>query len=185
MFRLRVLALSLAIVSGGAGAAPALAQGPALEDLLYLELDCGRVTILMRPDLAPQTVERVRTLARAGVYDGVIFHRVIARTLAETGDPTGTGTGGADLPNLPEEFTGEPFVRGTVAMAHGTDPRTGNSRFFITFSPAPWLNGQYTVWGQVVGGMNCLESVEPGVGANYRPPDPDRIISARIAADAP
>ncbi|MCC6734897.1 MAG: peptidylprolyl isomerase, partial [Bauldia sp.] len=172
--------LATALVVAAASTS-ARAQAPNLDDLLYLELDCGRVTILLRPDLAPLTVERIRELARAGTYDGTIFHRVVPRTLAEGGDPTGTGRGGTELPNLPEEFTDEPFVRGTVGMAHSTDPRTGNSRFFVTFSPAPWLNGHYTVFGQVIGGMNCLESIEPGVGADYRPLNPDAIISARIA----
>jgi peptidylprolyl isomerase len=179
---LRVLAVALAVT---AASPPARAQAPSLDDLLYLELDCGRVTILLRPDLAPLTVERVRQLAREGIYDGTIFHRVVPRTIAEGGDPTGTGRGGTDLPNLPEEFTAEPFIRGTLGMAHTTDPRSANSRFFVTFAAAPWLNGHYTVWGQVIGGMNCLESIEPGVGADYRPLNPDVVISARIAADVP
>jgi peptidylprolyl isomerase len=164
--------------AGAAGAQPAN-----LEDTLYLQLDCGRVTIVMRPDLAPRHVERIRILTRQGFYDGLQFHRVVPGLLAQTGDPTGTGRGRSQLPDLAPEFSAEPFVRGTVGMERQSNPNTANSQFFITFAPTPWFNGDYTVWGRVVAGMACLESVAPGQGVAYRPPVPDIIISARIAAD--
>ncbi|HEX5327496.1 MAG TPA: peptidylprolyl isomerase, partial [Acetobacteraceae bacterium] len=122
-----------------------------LENTLYMDLKYGRVVIEMFPDIAPKHVERIKTLAREGFYDGTPFHRVIEGFMAQGGDPTGTGTGGSKLPNLPAEFTTKRhFLRGTCGMARSADPNSAYSQFFIMFAPAPHLDGQYTIWGQVV-----------------------------------
>ena len=157
-------------------AQPAGAQDP--EDLLYLELEEGRVVIQLRPDLAPQHVARIKELARDGFYDGIVFHRVIDGFMAQTGDPTGTGTGGSGR-KLPAEFSNEPYVRGTVGMARTNDPNSGDSQFFITFAPAPFLNGQYTVWGSVIEGMDYVDQITRG----EPPANPDQIVTLRVAAD--
>jgi len=149
------------------------------EDTLYMELECGRVVIAMRPDLAPLHVERIRTLTRADFYDGVIFHRVIDGFMAQTGDPTGTGRGGSNLPDLPAEFSPEPFERGTVGMARTQNPNSANSQFFIMFGRSPSLDGQYTVWGDVVAGMDCVDQVNRG----EPPTNPDQILNMNVAAD--
>ena len=145
--------------------------------MLYLDLDYGRVVIELRPDLAPQHVERIRTLAADGFYDGIVFHRVIDGFMAQTGDPTGTGTGGSDLPDLPAEFSAQAFLRGTLGMARTNNPNSANSQFFITFEPAPWLNGQYTVFGQVIEGMEFVDQITRG----EPPANPDRIVRMRPA----
>ena len=157
-------------------AQPADAQD--LENTLYLELEHGRVVIQMRPDLAPQHVARIKELAREGFYDGIVFHRVIDGFMAQTGDPTGTGTGGSGQ-KLPAEFSEEPYQRGTLGMARTNDPNSADSQFFITFVPTPFLNGNYTVWGQVVEGMEAVDQIVRG----EPPADPDKIISLRVAAD--
>jgi cyclophilin family peptidyl-prolyl cis-trans isomerase len=149
------------------------------EDTLIIELETGPVVIELLPEVAPEHVERIKTLARRGFYDGVIFHRVIPGFMAQTGDPTGTGRGGSDLPDLEAEFSDIPFARGTVGMARTQDPNSANSQFFIMFEPAPHLNGQYTVWGQVVDGMANVDAIEPG----QPPEDPTEIVSMRVAAD--
>ncbi|HEX7008075.1 MAG TPA: peptidylprolyl isomerase [Alphaproteobacteria bacterium] len=149
-----------------------------LENTLYMELKTGRVTIEMRPDLAPTHVARIKELTRAGFYDGVPFHRVIPGFMAQTGDPTGTGTGGSGK-KLPAEFSREPFVRGTVGMARTQDPNSGDSQFFIMFQPAPHLNGQYTVWGKVTGGMQFVDKIASG----EPPRNPDKIVRMQVAAD--
>lgn len=149
---------------------------------LLLELDGGRVDIELRPDLAPNHVERLKTLADAGFYDGLAFHRVIEGFMAQTGDPTGTGRGGSDLPDLGAEFTDTPFDRGTVGMARTSNPNSANSQFFITFAPAPHLNGQYTVFGQVVSGMEYVDALAKGdVEQGGMVEDPDRIVSLSVA----
>src|SRR5262245_2882135 len=150
-----------------------------LENTLYMELEDGRVVIQLRPDLAPQHVARIKELVREGFYDGIIFHRVIPGFMAQTGDPTGTGRGGSDKPDLPAEFSNEPFVRGTLGMARTSDPNSANSQFFIDFAPAPHLNGQYTVWGQVVEGMEFVDQLAPG----EPPATPDKIVKMQVAAD--
>ncbi|MGD9738463.1 MAG: peptidylprolyl isomerase [Bauldia sp.] len=147
------------------------------ENTLLLELDCGVVTIQMLPDVAPLHVERISTLANEGFYDGIVFHRVIEGFMAQTGDPTGTGRGGSPLPDLVAEFNANPFGRGAVGMARTNDPNTANSQFFITFAPANFLDGQYTLWGYVVDGMACVDTIERG----EPPANPDRIISMRTA----
>ncbi|MEM1400140.1 MAG: peptidylprolyl isomerase [Pseudomonadota bacterium] len=171
---LRAVSLSLALLL--LALTPAGAQD--LENTLYLELDYGRVTIEMRPDLAPKHVERIKELVREGFYDGIIFHRVIDDFMAQTGDPTGTGTGGSGQ-NIPAEFTEEPFVRGTLGMARAQNPNSADSQFFINFVETPHLNGQYTVWGQVTEGMEHVDSIKRG----QPPSQPDKIVSIKVAAD--
>src|SRR6202521_5912330 len=149
------------------------------EDTLVIETTKGRVTVQMRPDLAPKHVARIKEFARKGFYDGVVFHRVIEGFMAQTGDPTGTGRGGSGK-KLGAEFSREPHVRGTVSMARAQNPDSGDSQFFICFADSPWLNGQYTVWGKVVAGMENVDKIKRGEPAR----DPDRIVSARIGADA-
>ena len=156
-----------------------------LENTLYLELKDGRVVIELLPDLAPRHVERVKELARKGFYDGTVFHRVIEGFMAQGGDPTGTGTGGSDLGNLPAEFTRQRgFVRGTVGAARTSDPNSANSQFYIMFAPAPHLDGQYTIWGQVTEGMEFIDNIKRGAGGSGMVSNPDKIVSAKVAADA-
>src|ERR671939_1273290 len=131
------------------------------ENTLVLETTKGRVVIELRPDLAPKHVERIKTLARRGFYDGVAFHRVIEGFMAQTGCPQGTGTGGSGK-KLKAEFNREPHVRGTVSMARAQNPDSGDSQFFICFDDAPWLNGQYTVWGMVIDGMENVDRIKRG-----------------------
>jgi peptidylprolyl isomerase len=149
------------------------------ENTLILETSKGPVTIAMRPDLAPTHVERIKALAREGFYDGLKFHRVIDGFMAQTGCPQGTGTGGSGK-KLKAEFSGEKHVRGTVSMARAQDPNSGDSQFFICFGEAPWLNKQYTVWGQVIDGMDAIDAINKG----EPPRQMDNIVSARVAADA-
>ena len=163
----------------GALASPALAQANDPENTLILELKDGRVTIQMLPDLAPRHVERIKALARRGFYDNTVFHRVLEGFMAQGGDPTGTGQGGSDLPDLPAEFNMLPHVRGTVSMARATEPDSANSQFFINFSDNNFLNGQYTVYGRVIEGMAHVDKIARG----EPPASPDRILSMKVAAD--
>ena len=152
-------------------------------DTLYLDLSSGgRVTIEMLPDRAPGHVERIKQLTRDGFYDGIVFHRVIDGFMAQTGDPTGTGTGGSDKPDLAAEFTDYQYKRGTVGMARTMNPNSANSQFFICFSDTGCsaLTGQYTVWGQVTDGMEFIDAVAKG----EPPANPDKIEKAMIASDA-
>jgi peptidylprolyl isomerase len=149
------------------------------EDTLILDTTKGRVTIAMRPDLAPGHVTRIKELVRDGFYDGVVFHRVIDGFMAQTGCPQGTGTGGSGQ-KLKAEFTREPHVRGTVSMARAQNPDSGDSQFFICFEESSWLNGQYTVWGQVTEGMDNIDKIKRGEPVQ----NPDRIEKATMAADA-
>jgi peptidylprolyl isomerase len=150
-----------------------------LENALYLELEHGRVVIKLLPDVAPNHVERVKTLTRQGFYDGIVFHRVIPGFMAQTGDPTGTGTGGSDLPDLKAEFSKLPFERGTIGAARTANPNSANSQWFICFGPTPHLNRQYTIWGQVIRGMDFVDKVAKG----EPPATPDKIVSLKVAAD--
>jgi cyclophilin family peptidyl-prolyl cis-trans isomerase len=175
----RILAV-LALVLFAAAPIPASAQTLDLENTLYLELPYGRVVIKLRPDLAPNHVERVKQLTRAGFYDGVVFHRVIDGFMAQSGDPTGTGMGGSEEPDLKAEFTDTPFVRGVIGAARSNDPDSANSQFFIVFDDATFLNGKYTVWGEVVEGMEFVDQIKRG----EPPSDPDKIIRIQVAADA-
>ncbi|MFD0987464.1 peptidylprolyl isomerase [Methyloligella solikamskensis] len=149
------------------------------EDTLIIETTKGPVTIELRPDLAPKHVERIKKLAREGFYDGVIFHRVIEGFMAQTGDPDGTGMGGSDYPDVPAEFSQEPFTRGTVGAARAQHPDSANSQFFIMFADGPFLNGQYTVWGKVVDGMENVDQITRG----EPPANPDKMETVRVAAD--
>ncbi|MEE4350639.1 MAG: peptidylprolyl isomerase [Pacificimonas sp.] len=152
------------------------------ENILVLDLSTGgRTTIIMRPDLAPNHVERIRTLANQGFYDGVIFHRVIPGFMAQTGDPLGTGQGGSDLPDLAAEFSTTPHLRGTVSMARAQDNDSANSQFFIVLLPTTSLDENYTVWGRVFDGMPFVSAIAPG----EPPAQPDRILQARIGRNVP
>ena len=159
-------------------AGPAAAQDP--ENTLVMELKCGDVRIELKPDVAPNHTERLKELTREGFYDGIIFHRVIEGFMAQTGDPTGTGMGGSDLPNVAAEFSDVPFTRGTVGMARSSDPDSANSQFFIMFDEGSFLNGQYTVVGEVVEGMDCVDQINKG----EPPAEPDQIIDMQVMADA-
>jgi peptidylprolyl isomerase len=154
------------------------------ENTLHLELKDGLVVIELLPDIAPDHVSQIKALAREGFYDGIVFHRVIEGFMAQTGDPTGTGMGGSDRPNLKAEFSKTPHVRGTASMARSSSPNSANSQFFICFDDAEFLNGQYTVWGQVVEGMEFVDAIKKGDKRdNGSVSNPDKIISMRIAAD--
>ena len=148
------------------------------ENTLVLETTKGHVVIALRPDLAPGHVERIKTLARKGFYDGVAFHRVIEGFMAQTGCPHGTGTGGSDLPDLKAEFNAEPHVRGVCSMARAQSPNSANSQFFICFDDARFLDKQYTVWGKVVEGMENVDKIKRGEPVR----DPDKIVKATMAA---
>ena len=174
-------AAALALILAVAVALPAVAATPAGTPHLMLKLKDGLVDIQLEPILAPNHVERIVTLASKGFYDGLNFHRVIPGFMAQTGDPKGDGTGGSDLPDLKAEFSQEPFVRGTVGMARASDPDTANSQFFIMFADGSFLNGQYTVFGKVVAGMEFVDNIKKGDEANNGSvTDPDKIISAKI-----
>lgn len=149
-----------------------------LENTLYIELEHGRVVIELMPDVAPTHVARIKELAREGYYDGIVFHRVIPGFMAQTGDPTGTGTSGSGK-KLRAEFSNVPFDRGVIGMARTSDPNSADSQFFITYARASHLNGQYTVWGKVVEGMDHVDSIAPGEPPRY----PDKMISMKVAAD--
>ena len=155
-------------------------------DTLILELATGnRVVIRLRPDLAPLAAERLRTLSAEGFYDNVAFHRVIEGFMAQGGDPTGTGSGGSKLPDLKAEFTKQAkFVRGTVGMARTASPNTANSQFFIMFAPAPSLDGQYTIAGEVIEGMEHVDAIKRGAGSSGAVQNPDRILRMRPADQA-
>jgi peptidylprolyl isomerase len=149
---------------------------------LYLDLKDGRVVIELRPDLAPKHVERIKELTRDGFYDGLVFHRVIPGFMAQTGDPTGTGTGRSDKPNLKAEFSAEPHVRGTLSMARSASPDSANSQFFICFEDASWLDGKYTVWGKVVSGMEHVDAIKKGDERNNGAvSNPDKIVRMSLA----
>jgi len=144
--------------------------------ILIMKLDAGDVTIRLRPDLAPGHVERITTLSNEGFYDGVVFHRVIEGFMAQGGDPTGRGTGGSKLPNLKAEFSKERHVRGVCSMARTPDPNSANSQFFICLDDATFLDGQYTVWGEVTAGMEHVDALPKG----EPPRNPGKIISMRV-----
>jgi len=148
------------------------------ENTLYIQLKDGRVVIEMRPDLAPKHVAQIKKLAREGKYDGVVFHRVIDGFMAQTGDPSGTGSGGMGDP-LPAEFSKEPHVRGIASMARTNDPNSARSQFFICLADAKFLDGKYTVWGKVTSGMEFVDKIAKG----EPPRTPDKMISVKVAAD--
>lgn len=163
-------------------------QAADLENTLYMDLPTGRVVIQLRPDLAPLHVERIKTLTREGFYDGTPFHRVIDGFMVQGGDPTGTGTGGSKLPDLPAEFSPASkakHLRGVCSMARTSDPNSANSQFFIMLGPTPSLDAQYTIWGQVVSGMDHVDAIEKGDSRkNGQVANPTRIVKMQVAADA-
>ena len=169
-------ALVAASLSGGADAAE-------LENTLYMDLKDGRVVIEMRPDLAPKHVAQIKRLTRKGFYDGLVFHRVIDGFMVQGGDPKGNGTGGSGN-NLPAEFSDEQHVRGVMSMARSRNPDSADSQFFIMLGRAPHLDGQYTVWGKVISGMNLVDNIKKGDSRrNGAVSDPDKIVTMRVAAD--
>ena len=147
------------------------------DQTLTLTLETGDVVIKLRPDLAPGHVERITELAKGGFYDGVVFHRVIPGFMAQGGDPTGTGSGGSDLPDLKAEFNSEPHVRGVCSMARTNYPHSANSQFFICFDDATVLDRQYTVWGQVIDGMELVDALPKG----EPPAKPGKIVKATVS----
>ena len=155
------------------------ATDPANEVVLTTKY--GKAVIQLRPDLAPKAVKQMETLTKRGFYNGLKFHRVIDGFMAQTGDPTGTGGGGSDLPNLPAEFSDAPFERGTIGMARTQDPNSANSQFFICFKPSSFLNNQYTVVGQVVSGMDAIDKVKRGEPDSGSVDNPDTIVSMTMA----
>lgn len=169
-----------ALAFAAALAVPALGAS-ADENRIVMTTTKGEVVLELRPDLAPAHAERLRTLTREGFYDGVPFHRVIDGFMAQTGDPTGTGTGGSQLPNLQAEFTDTPFVRGSIGMARAQSPNSANSQFFIMFDRGPWLDGQYTYVGDVVSGMEVVDALERGSGQSGMVRNPDRVLEMRVA----
>jgi peptidylprolyl isomerase len=180
---MRTFVSLVAAVFAFASAATAQTK-PDPANTLVLELKSGKVTIGLRPDLAPKHVERVKMLAKEGFYNGHKFHRVIEGFMAQTGDPTGTGTGGSKYGELPAEFTNTPFERGTIGAARTSNPNSANSQFFITFQQTAHLNGQYTVWGKVIDGMTAVDALKKGESGSGKVTDPDIIVKAYIAADA-
>lgn len=150
-------------------------------ETVQLELKSGTVSIELLPNVAPNHVTRIKELVQEGFYDGLLFHRVIAGFMAQTGDPTGTGTGRSQKPNLRAEFSREPHRRGVCSMARSSDPNSANSQFFICLADAPFLDGQYTVWGRVVSGMEHVDGIKKGSSANNGAvPDPDQIIKMTL-----
>ncbi len=151
-----------------------------LENTIIMQLESGPVTIKLRPDLAPGHVERIKALAREGFYDGIVFHRVIPGFMAQGGDPNGTGGGGSNKPNLKAEFSDAPHVRGVCSMARTSNPNSANSQFFICFDDATFLDGQYTVWGEVIEGMEHVDALPKG----EPPRAPGKIVSMKVAEAA-
>ena len=190
MFRRSLLGLcAAAVLVGVAVAQPDVPDAPPPkldpQNTVYMDLPSGRVTIRLRPDLAPKHVARVKQLCREGFYDGTPFHRVIEGFMAQGGDPTGTGEGGSKYPNVPAEFsTTTHFLRGTVGAARSQDPDSANSQFFIMYAPNSSLDGQYTIWGNVVSGMDLVDKIKRGdADNNGKVAQPDRIVHMRVAAD--
>ncbi|MBC8129148.1 MAG: peptidylprolyl isomerase [Rhizobiaceae bacterium] len=179
MKRIASLGLAVAITCSGL-AVPAFAQGAA--DTITITTKDGEIDIALRPDLAPEHVKQIKTLAGQGFYDGIVFHRVIDGFMAQTGDPTGTGAGGSELPDLKAEFSQETFDRGTVGMARSQDPNSANSQFFIMLADGDFLDGQYTVVGDVVEGMDVVDKIKKGdAAANGEVSEPDKMISVKAA----
>jgi peptidylprolyl isomerase len=170
--------------AGLALASRAFAQAADPGNIVYLDTKDGRVTIRLRPDLAPNHVAQIKTLVKQGFYNGLLFHRVIAGFMAQTGDPTGTGSGGSSLPDLKAEFTPTPFRRGTIGMARTNDPNSANSQFFICFGDASFLNGKYTVVGEVTTGMDVVDKIKKGDPQSGAVTSPDKIVRMQLATDA-
>ena len=180
----RLFATLVATLGLSAATAAHAAPSRDLENTLYLQLKDGRVVIELRPDLAPEHVKRIKELTRLKFYDGLVFHRVIDGFMAQTGDPTGTGTSGSGK-NLKAEFSTAKHLRGTLSMARAGHPDSADSQFFICFKPASFLDGQYTIWGQVVEGMEFVDNIKKGDSNNNGSisGEPDKIVTMRVAAD--
>jgi len=180
----------LALTRRAALALPFLAALPALaEDAVTNTVDLktknGDIVIRLLPDIAPKHVKQIQALVARHFYDGIVFHRVIPGFMAQTGDPTGTGSGGSDLPNVPLEASTTPFKRGSVGMARSQDPDSANSQFFICLGDSAFLNGNYTVFGEVVSGMDVVDKIKAGTQANNGAvKNPDKIVTVRFAPDA-
>ena len=160
------------------------AEAADLSNEVYMDLKYGQVVIQLLPDIAPKMVAHFKELVKEHFYDNTPFHRVIAGFMAQGGDPTGTGTGGSGMGNVPAEFTKtRRFLRGTVGAARTSDPNSADSQFFIMFAPAPSLDGPYTIWGQVVSGMEFVDKIKRGSGSSGMVQNPDRIVHVRVAAD--
>jgi len=179
---IRILAIVVALVC----AAPAIAQVSDPQNTVLLDTTKGRIVIKLRNDIAPKHAERIKQLSRDGFYNNVPFHRVIAGFMAQTGDgQNGDGTGGSKYPQLKAEFSNVPYTRGVVGMARTSDPNSANSQFFIMFAENSGLNGQYTVIGQVMSGMDVVDKLKKGPeSANGAVSDPDKILKMQVAADA-
>ena len=181
---IRVFAVLFAIMCAAPASAQPLPAGLDPQNTLILDTTAGRIVIKLRTDVAPHHAERLKELAREHFYDNVPFHRVIDGFMAQTGDPTGTGSGGSGHPGLKAEFSGEPHVRGVVSMARTSDPNSADSQFFICFADARFLDRQYTVWGQVVSGMEHVDTIKKGSSAsNGAVTNPDAIVKMQVAAD--
>ena len=182
--RILIATLALIFLSPMENAMASTPQNLDPENTILMQLKDGTVTIRLRPDLAPNHVARIKELTRDGFYAGVVFHRVIDGFMAQGGDPTGTGMGGSGQ-KLRAEFNSAKHVRGTLSMARAADPNSADSQFFICFAPAPSLDGQYTVWGEVVDGMQFVDNIKKGDSYNNgMVSNPDRIISMKVMADA-
>ncbi|HZH11894.1 MAG TPA: peptidylprolyl isomerase [Microvirga sp.] len=179
----RLLAASVLVLAGLVPAFAQQADDP--QNTVYLDTKDGRITIRLRPDLAPKHVEQIKTLTKQGFYNGVVFHRVIEGFMAQTGDPTGTGTGKSKLPDVPAEFTKTQYKRGSVGMARSANPNSANSQFFICYEGCGPLTGQYTLFGEVVSGMDVADKIKKGdPAANGMVSNPDKIVKMQLAADA-
>jgi peptidylprolyl isomerase len=176
---IRYFSLMAALLIATAGGPVSAAD---LENTLFLDVPAGRVIIELRPDLAPMTVAHIKELARKGFYDGLKFHRVIAGFMAQTGDPLGTGSGGSGQ-TVKAEFTQTHFLRGSVGLARTDDPNSGDSQFFICFQTADFLDGKYTLFGQVSKGMEFVDQIKKGEGRSGAVTNPDRIVKMQVAAD--
>lgn len=179
-----MLRSSLATLAVLASLGFAQAQSPDPNNTVVLETKDGPVTIRLRPDLAPKHVAQIKALTKKGFYDGIVFHRVIDGFMAQTGDPTGTGTGKSDLPNLPAEFTPTPYKVGSVGMARSQSPDSANSQFFICYEGCGPLTGQYTLFGEVVSGMDAVRKIKKGAQGSGQVSNPDKIVRMRLLADA-
>ncbi|HEX2017318.1 MAG TPA: peptidylprolyl isomerase [Aurantimonas sp.] len=174
------IGLAAAMTAAAFGSAAAQSSDP--ENTLIITTTSGDIEIQLRPDLAPKHVERIKALASDGFYDGIVFHRVIEGFMAQTGDPTGTGMGGSDMPDLEAEFSDETFDRGTVGMARSQNPNSANSQFFIMLADGDFLDGQYTIVGDVVEGMEHVDAIKKGDPAqNGSVEDPDKMVNVRLA----
>ena len=173
----------LVIAGMGIGIMASNTNASDLENTIYLDLKDGRVVIELRPDLAPNHVARIKELTRQGFYDGLKWHRVIDGFMAQTGDPKGLGTGGSGQ-NIDAEFSEEPHVRGTVSMARSQKPDSADSQFFIVFAPSKWLDGQYTVWGEVTEGMDHVDKIKRGAPGSGSVTNPDKMEKVSVAAAA-